>query len=140
MTLKMECKTFAIKIPFSTLVEYEKEIRVTGTETSNGKVVTIRTPRTCANCLDNIPAGNRSFSFNPKDKPRYWICLSCLPEPNGEPLVAKVGEEGIFYSRYRDKLGNPMDYRTMCNTGGLPDWEDRLEEQIESEAIGLGQD
>jgi len=140
MTLNMECTTFAVQKPFSSLVEYQKEIKVTGTETSNGKVVTVKSPRVCTNCREDIMTGSRSFSFNPKGKPRYWICLSCLPEPNGETLVSKVGEEGLLYSKYRDSLGNPMDYRTMRNTGGLADWEDRLEYQIESEAIGLGQD
>lgn len=48
---------------------------------SNCKVVKIKAERTCKDCGCTLVKGTRCYTFNPRLKPRYWVCFDCLPEP-----------------------------------------------------------
>ena len=108
---------------------------VVGKETSNAKIVKIRQQRKCFNCLSDIKINSFCYTFNPYKKPRYWVCLNCLPKPNEKPLLKKVGEEGLYYSDGLDNMGNRMDYNTLVNYGLDDFWEGKLENKYLTNTI-----
>lgn len=74
--------------------------------TSNCKIVKIKVDRVCKDCEAVIPKGSRCYTFNPRLKPRYWVCFNCLPEPN-KVIEREVGvvtsSDHLLY--YSDRLG-----------------------------------
>ena len=70
--------------------------------TSNCKVVKIKADRFCKDCEVVLPKGTRCYTFNPRLKPRYWVCFDCLPEPNQmvekEVGVVTSSDHLLFYS------------------------------------------
>lgn len=73
---------------------------------SNCKIVKIKADRVCKDCEVIIPKGTRCYTFNPRLKPRYWVCFNCLPEPN-KVIEREVGvvtsSDHLLY--YSDRLG-----------------------------------
>lgn len=90
---------------FSDKIVEQNEITLEN-PTSNCKIVKIKADRVCKDCEVIIPKGTRCYTFNPRLKPRYWVCFNCLPEPN------KVIERGVgvvtssdHLLYYSDRLG-----------------------------------
>lgn len=76
---------------------------------SNCKVVKIKADRTCKDCGCTLERGTRCYTFNPRLKPRYWVCFSCLPKPNTsvERVVGKVttNDKALMFSNRVGRLG-----------------------------------
>lgn len=76
---------------------------------SNCKVVKIKADRTCKDCGCTLEKGTRCYTFNPRLKPRYWVCFSCLPEPNTsvERIVGKVtiNDRALMFSNRVGRMG-----------------------------------
>ena len=83
--------------------------------TSNCKVVKIKSDRVCNDCEGFIPKGSRCYTFNPRLKPRYWVCFDCLPEPNQmvekEVGVVTSSDHLLFYSNRVGRLGQHVSKR-----------------------------
>lgn len=67
-------------------------------ETNNFKIVKVKKERACRLCGDIILAGDKSYSVSPYKKPRYWVCLNCLPEPN-KSIIHLIGEDEVFFGK-----------------------------------------
>lgn len=76
---------------------------------SNCKVVKIKADRTCKDYGCTLAKGIRCYTFNPKRKPRYWVCFNCLPEPNTsvERVVGKVttNDRALMFSNRVGRMG-----------------------------------
>lgn len=76
---------------------------------SNCKVVKIKADRTCKDCGCTLEKGTRCYTFNPRLKPRYWVCFECLPEPSTsvERIVGKVtiNDKALMFSNRVGRLG-----------------------------------
>lgn len=90
---------------------YEKNV-IRLKPSSNCKVVSIKTDRTCAECGCSLEKGTRCYTLNPKGKERSWVCFSCIPEPNvaetrevGERFGHGVDTRVAYYSTETDNLG-----------------------------------
>ena len=90
---------------FSDKIVEQNEITLEN-PTSNCKIVKIKADRVCKDCEVIIPKGTRCYTFNPRLKPRYWVCFNCLPEPN-KVIEREVGvvtsSDHLLY--YSDRLG-----------------------------------
>jgi hypothetical protein len=139
MALRRFNNLYIAKQFFSDEVFLEERF-VIGKETSNAKIVNVKRQRKCFNCLSGIKANSSCYTFNPYKKPRYWVCLNCLPKPNGKPLLKTVGEEGLYYCEGLDNLGNRMDYNTLVNHNLEDFWLGDLEKKHLSDSYGIGQD
>ena len=77
--------------------------------TSNCKIVKIKADRIYKDCEVVIPKGSRCYTFNPRLKPRYWVCFDCLPEPNQmvekEVGVVTSSDHLLYYSNRIGRLG-----------------------------------
>ena len=90
---------------FSDKIVEQNEITLEN-PTSNCKIVKIKADRVCKDCEVIIPKGTRCYTFNPRLKPRYWVCFNCLQEPN-KVIEREVGvvtsSDHLLY--YSDRLG-----------------------------------
>ena len=75
---------------------------------SNCKIVKIKADRTCKDCGCTLEKGTRCYTFNPRLKPRYWVCFECLPEPSTsvERIVGKVtiNDKALMFSNRVGRL------------------------------------
>lgn len=82
---------------------------------SNCKVVKIKADRTCKDCGCTLAKGTRCYTFNPRLKPRYWVCFDFLPEPNQmvekEVGVVTSSDHLLFYSNRVGRLGQHVSKR-----------------------------
>lgn len=79
---------------------------------SNCKVVSIKTDRTCRECGKSLEKGTRCYTMNPKGLGRSWVCFSCIPEPSieetreiGERVGDGVDTHLVYFSEDTDNLG-----------------------------------
>lgn len=107
---------------------------------SNCKVVTIKADRTCKDCGCTLVKGIRCYTFNPKRKPRYWVCFQCLPEPNTseERVVGEVttNDKAIMFSNRVGRMGQHKTQEQITQE----EWEhyrDTKEELEEEDLLGL---
>ena len=110
---------------------------------SNCKVVKIKAERTCKDCGFLLEKGTRCYTFNPRLKPRYWVCFDCLPEPNTsvEREIGRltVNDKPLLYSSRVGRLGQHKSKEQATQE----EWEDFLEtkEEIkEDHLLGLHYD
>ena len=107
---------------------------------SNCKVVKIKADRICKDCGCTLVKGTRCYTFNPKRKPRYWVCFSCLPEPNTsvERVVGKVttNDKALMFSNRVGRMGQHKTQEQITQE----EWEhyrDTKEELEEEDLLGL---
>ena len=110
---------------------------------SNCKVVKIKAERTCKDCGYTLGKGTRCYTFNPRLKPRYWVCFDCLPEPNTsvEREIGRltINDKPLLYSNRVGRLGQHKSKEQATQE----EWEDFLEtkgEIEESHLLGLHYD
>ena len=110
---------------------------------SNCKVVKIKAKRTCRDCGITLEKGTRCYTFNPRLKPRYWVCFDCLPEPNTsvEREIGRltVNDKPLLYSNRVGRLGQHKSKEQATQK----EWENFLEtkEEIEEDhLLGLHYD
>lgn len=107
---------------------------------SNCKVVTIKSDRICKDCGCTLGKGTRCYTFNPRLKPRYWVCFDCLPEPNQmvERDIGRVTENNtmLYYSDRFGRLGQRVDKGRVTDE----EWEyfqEKNEDELETYLRGL---
>lgn len=101
---------------------------------SNCKVVRIKAERICKDCGCTLGKGTRCYTFNPRLKPRYWVCFDCLPEPNTsvEREIGRltVNDKPLLYSNRVGRLGQHKSKEQATQE----EWEDFLDtEEDENE-------
>lgn len=108
--------------------------------TSNCKIVKIKADRVCNDCEGVISKGPRCYTFNPRLKPRYWVCFNCLPEPNTmvEREIGRVTENNtmLYYSDRFGRLGQRVDKGKVTDE----EWEyfqEKNEDELETFLRGL---
>ena len=108
--------------------------------TSNCKIVKIKADSVCKDCEEVIPKGSRCYTFNPRLSPRYWICFTCLPEPNTmvEREIGRVTENNtmLYYSDRFGRLGQRVDKDKVTDE----EWEyfqEKNEDELEIFLRGL---
>ena len=104
---------------------------------SNCKVVQIKAERICKDCGCTLGKGTRCYTFNPRLKPRYWVCFDCLPEPNTS-VEREIGrltlnDKLLLYSNRVGRLGQHKSKEQATQE----EWEDFLETKEEIEEIHL---
>ena len=104
---------------------------------SNCKVVKIKAERICKDCGCTLGKGTRCYTFNPRLKPRYWVCFDCLPEPNTS-VEREIGrltlnDKLLLYSNRVGRLGQHKSKEQATQE----EWEDFLETKEEIEEIHL---
>lgn len=104
---------------------------------SNCKVVKIKAERICKDCGCTLGKGTRCYTFNPRLKPRYWVCFDCLPEPNTS-VEREIGrltlnDNLLLYSNRVGRLGQHKSKEQATQE----EWEDFLETKEEIEEIHL---
>ena len=84
--------------------------------------------------------GTRCYSFNPRLKPRYWVCFDCLPEPNQmvekEVGVVTSSDHLLFYSNRVGRLGQRVSKR-QATREELKHFHSVKEEVEEESLFGL---
>lgn len=104
---------------------------------SNCKVVKIKSDRICKDCGCTLGKGTRCYTFNPRLKPRYWVCFDCLPEPNTsvEREIGRltINDKLLLYSNRVGRLGQHKSKEQATQE----EWEDFLETKEEIEEIHL---
>lgn len=104
---------------------------------SNCKVVKIKAERICKDCGCTLGKGTRCYTFNPRLKPRYWVCFDCLPEPNTsvEREIGRltINDKLLLYSNRVGRLGQHKSKEQATQE----EWEDFLETKEEIEEIHL---
>lgn len=110
---------------------------------SNCKVVKIKAERICKDCGCTLGKGTRCYTFNPRLKPRYWVCFDCLPESNTsvEREIGRmtINDKPLLYSNRVGRLGQHKSKEQAIQE----EWEDFLEtkEEIEeNHLLGLHYD
>lgn len=103
----------------------------------NCKVVKIKAERICKDCGCTLGKGTRCYTFNPRLKPRYWVCFDCLPEPNTsvEREIGRltINDKLLLYSNRVGRLGQHKSKEQATQE----EWEDFLETKEEIEEIHL---
>ncbi len=101
---------------------YEKNV-IRLKPSSNCKVVSIKTDRTCRECGKSLEKGTRCYTMNPKGFGRGWVCFSCIPEPNvaeiqevGERFGHGVDTRIAYYSEGVDELGRHKTFGELDPT------------------------
>lgn len=110
---------------------------------SNCKVVKIKADRTCKDCGCRLEKGTRCYTFNPKRKPRYWVCFNCLPEPNTsvERVVGKVtiNDRALMFSNRVGRMGQHKTEEQVTQEEW--DYYKHVKEEIEEDyLLGLQYD
>lgn len=104
---------------------------------SNCKVVTIKSDRICKDCGCTLGKGTRCYTFNPRLKPRYWVCFDCLPEPNTsvEREIGRmtINDKPLLYS---DRVGRLGQHKSK-EQATQEEWEYFLETKEEIEEYHL---
>lgn len=104
---------------------------------SNCKVVKIKAEHICKDCGCTLGKGTRCYTFNPRLKPRYWVCFDCLPEPNTsvEREIGRltINDKLLLYSNRVGRLGQHKSKEQATQE----EWEDFLETKEEIEEIHL---
>lgn len=84
--------------------------------------------------------GSRCYTFNPRLKPRYWVCFDCLPEPNSsvEREIGRltVNDKPLLYSNRVGRLGQHKSKEQVTQE----EWRDFLdteEDETEGNLRGL---
>lgn len=98
---------------------YEKNV-IRLKPSSNCKVVSIKTDRTCRECGCPLEKGTRCYTLNTRGKGRSWVCFSCIPEPNvkdvrevGERVGHGVDTHLVYFSEDTDNLGRHKTFNDL---------------------------
>lgn len=104
---------------------------------SNCKVVRVKAERICKDCGCTLGKGTRCYTFNPRLKPRYWVCFDCLPEPNTsvEREIGRmtINDKPLLYS---DRVGRLGQHKSK-EQATQEEWEYFLETKEEIEEYHL---
>lgn len=107
---------------------------------SNCKVVKIKAERTCKDCGCTLVKGTRCYTFNPRLKPRYWVCFDCLPEPNTsverEVGMLTLDNIPLLFSNRVGRMGQHKS-KEQITQEELEDYIDTKEELDEYHLRGL---
>lgn len=107
---------------------------------SNCKVVKIKAERTCKDCGCTLVKGTRCYTFNPRLKPRYWVCFDCLPEPTisveREVGMLTLDNIPLLFSNRVGRMGQHKS-KEQITQEELEDYIDTKEELDEYHLRGL---
>lgn len=107
---------------------------------SNCKVVKIKAERTCKYCGCTLVKGTRCYTFNPRLKPRYWVCFDCLPEPTTsverEVGMLTLDNIPLLFSNRVGRMGQHKS-KEQITQEELEDYIDTKEELDEYHLRGL---
>lgn len=107
---------------------------------SNCKVVKIKAERTCKDCGCTLVKGTRCYTFNPRLKPRYWVCFDCLPEPTTsverEVGMLTLDNIPLLFSNRVGRMGQHKS-KEQITQEELEDYIDTKEELDEYHLRGL---
>jgi hypothetical protein len=107
---------------------------------SNCKVVKIKAERTCKDCGCTLVKGTRCYTFNPRLKPRYWVCFDCLPEPTTsverEVGMLTLDNIPLLFSNRAGRMGQHKS-KEQITQEELEDYIDTKEELDEYHLRGL---
>lgn len=107
---------------------------------SNCKVVKIKAERTCKDCGCTLVKGTRCYTFNPRLKPRYWVCFDCLPEPTTsverEVGMLTLDNIPLLFSNRVGRVGQHKS-KEQITQEELEDYIDTKEELDEYHLRGL---
>lgn len=107
---------------------------------SNCKVVKIKAERTCKDCGCTLVKGTRCYTFNPRLKPRYWVCFDCLPEPTTsverEVGMLTLDNIPLLFSNRVGRMGQHKS-KEQITQEELEDYIDPKEELDEYHLRGL---
>lgn len=107
---------------------------------SNCKVVKIKAERTCKDCGCTLVKGTRCYTFNPRLKPRYWLCFDCLPEPTTsverEVGMLTLDNIPLLFSNRVGRMGQHKS-KEQITQEELEDYIDTKEELDEYHLRGL---
>lgn len=107
---------------------------------SNCKVVKIKAERTCKDCGCTLVKGTRCYTFNPRLKPRYWVCFDCLQEPTTsverEVGMLTLDNIPLLFSNRVGRMGQHKS-KEQITQEELEDYIDTKEELDEYHLRGL---
>lgn len=84
--------------------------------------------------------GTRCYTFNPRLKPRYWVCFDCLPEPTTsvecEVGMLTLDNIPLLFSNRVGRMGQHKS-KEQITQEELEDYIDTKEELDEYHLRGL---